>query len=537
MTIGIVSQPGEEANEFVFVTPDSTEIRTGEFVYYQGDVTVETEDGTTTETREIFARVTSREQQRGYPEQFMANPSVSPETVAGKLGIATEGVDLYRITASIIGYFDEEMGDFNNPRVVPDPGTEIRLANGDELKDVLTDVDPIEEGSAHLGELLHRDPGEVDIHLPIDSFAATHLSILAATGSGKSYTASVLLEEMMQPDSRAAVLVLDPHGEYGTLQEMQGKDEFKSKNGYEPEINVKRPEDLRIRISELSLFDLVSLLDDPSDAQEAVLGDAWGDIDSTHVSPENIKQECWKAASNDRVAEALEWRIDKALGREIFDENDNIPLSEILAPGQCSVLQMDTMDLLDQRMIATILLRRINQERMKHEKGEEDSVLDFPVFVVIEEGHRFAPADREARSRDVLSKILSEGRKFGIGIGIISQRPSKIDDDVLSQCKSQIIMQIQNPNDQDAIRRGVEDVGEDLLSELPGLTPGQAIIAGDSVNTPFMTRVRERITTHEAESLPATSEWTKAWDRRNREPDGTREPDQEEGVEDRDSPL
>jgi len=54
-------------------------------------------------------------------------------------------------------------------------------------------------------------------------------------------------------------------------------------------------------------------------------------------------------------------------------------------------------------------------------------------------------------------------------------------------------MQIQNPLDQDAVKKGVEDVGEDLLSELPGLTPGQAIIAGDSVNTPFLARIRERI--------------------------------------------
>jgi hypothetical protein len=132
---------------------------------------------------------------------------------------------------------------------------------------------------------------------------------------------------------------------------------------------------------------------------------------------------------------------------------------------------------------------------------------------------------------------LSEGRKFGIGVGIISQRPSKIDDDVLSQCKSQVIMEIQNPNDQDAVKRGVEDVGEDLLSELPGLTPGQAVIAGDTVNTPFMADIRERVTDHDAESLEATEKWSKAWQRKNSEPEGRRDPYNEEGVEDRDIPL
>lgn len=541
MTVGIVSGPGETANEFVFVTPDNTEIKTGEFIFYRSKVTVETEEGVVEEYRDIYARVTGREQKRGYPDQFMANPNVAPDAVASKLGIASEGVDLYRVTASIIGYFDEKMGDFANPRVVPDPGTDVQMADADELESVLTDVDPENEGSAHIGELLHRDPGEVDAHLPIDSFAATHLSILASTGSGKSYTASVLIEEMMKPDSKAAVLVLDPHGEYGTLQQMQGIDDFAESesrdDGYSPDVEIKRPDDLKLRISELGLTDLMSLLSDPSDAQEAALSEAWKGMNDDHISPKKIMNKVEKCTDNDNVINALRWRVNTALDRDIFDESQNVPLTDILSPGQCSVLQMDTMDLVDQRMIATVLLRRINEERMLHEKEDEDSDLDFPVFVLLEEGHRFAPADGEARSRGILSTILSEGRKFGIGVGIISQRPSKIDDDVLSQCKSQIIMEIQNPNDQDAVKRGVEDVGEDLLSELPGLTPGQAVIAGDTVNTPFMADIRERVTEHEAESLEATEEWSKAWERRNNEPDGRRDPDSEEGVENRNSPL
>ena len=200
------------------------------------------------------------------------------------------------------------------------------------------------------------------------------------------------------------------------------------------------------------------------------------------------------------------------------------------------MLQLDTMDLRDQQMLVSVLFRKINQERVAHEKDRE-SELEFPVFGLLEEGHRFAPADGDARSLPVLSTILSEGRKFGVGIGIISQRPSKIDDDVLSQCKTQIIMQIKKPLDQDAVKKGVEDVGEDLLSELPGLTPGQAIIAGDSVNTPFLTRIRERHTEHEAESLEATTRWQQNWKEQQRGPDGVAEPEDEEGAENRDQPL
>jgi DNA helicase HerA-like ATPase len=545
MVVGIVSEPGEDSNEFVIVTPDNSEIKTGEFVYYKGDVEVRNSNGVVEEQeKKIFARVTGREQQRGFPDQFMADPGVSPDAVARKLGISTDGVDLYNITATVIGYYDEQLNDFTNPRIVPEPGTEIRLASDSDLEEYLTEAEP-GDGSAFIGDLIHRPPEQTEIHLPIDAFASTHLSVLASTGSGKSYTASVLVEEMMQPDSRAAVLILDPHGEYGSLKEMEDDDlseKFQGDDGYAPEVQIKRPDNIQIRISELSLGDLFSIIDDPSDPQEQVLAEAWNQLQSEeddYISINDLQDKVGDVGDEkdlESSARALDWRIDKALDRDLFDHSNHLSLSELLEPGQCTVLQLDTMDLRDQQMMVSVLFRKINQERVAHEKGRE-SELEFPVFGLLEEGHRFAPADGDARSLPVLSTILSEGRKFGVGIGIISQRPSKIDDDVLSQCKTQIIMQIQNPLDQDAVKKGVEDVGEDLLSELPGLTPGQAIIAGDSVNTPFLTRIRERHTKHDAESLKATELWQQNWERNQKEPDGRAEPEDEEGVEDRDQPL
>ena len=545
MVVGIVSEPGEDSNEFVIVTPDDTEIKTGEFVYYESSVEVRNDSGEIEEQeKKIFARVTGREQQRGFPDQFMADPGVSPDAVARKLGISTDGVDLYNITATVIGYYDEQLSDFTNPRIVPEPGTGISLASDSDLEEYLTEAEP-NEGSAFIGDLIHRPPESTKIHLPIDAFASTHLSVLASTGSGKSYTSSVLVEEMMQPDSRAAVLILDPHGEYGSLEEMEDSelsDKFRGDDSYSPEVQIKRPDDIQIRISELSLGDLFSIIDDPSDPQEQVLAEAWNQLqsnDDDYISINNIQdkvEEVGEEKDLESSARALDWRIDKALDRDLFDHSNHLSLPELLEPGQCTVLQLDTMDLRDQQMMVSVLFRKINQERVAHEKGRE-SELEFPVFGLLEEGHRFAPADGDARSLPVLSTILSEGRKFGVGIGIISQRPSKIDDDVLSQCKTQIIMQIQNPLDQDAVKKGVEDVGEDLLSELPGLTPGQAIIAGDSVNTPFLTRIRERHTKHDAESLEATKLWQQNWEKQRKEPDGVTEPEDEEGVEDRDQPL
>jgi DNA helicase HerA-like ATPase len=191
-----------------------------------------------------------------------------------------------------------------------------------------------------------------------------------------------------------------------------------------------------------------------------------------------------------------------------------------------TVLNLSRIPKEDQQMLAAVLLRKIYQERERAQQGEEVEI-NYPVFSLMEEGHRFAP-DGNARSLGIMRTILSEGRKFGFGIGIISQRPSKVDDDVLSQCGTQVIMQLKNPNDQQAIRQSVESAGESVLSELPGLTPGQAVISGDAMNTPVLVKIRERHTEHGASSPDATLDWKEAWQEKKKEPSGVRSPDSED---------
>jgi len=211
---------------------------------------------------------------------------------------------------------------------------------------------------------------------------------------------------------------------------------------------------------------------------------------------------------------ALEWRLRRSIQcNDLFATDMNVPLDDLVPPGKCTVLQMDTLDRHDQQLITTVLLRRLYQERLDAMRGRESSI-DFPLFALFEEGHRFAPANGEAPSLGIMRTITSEGQKFGFGLGIISQRPSKIDPDVLSQCGTLVTMQIQNPTDQQAIRESVEAAGEAVLRELPGLTPGQAILSGDAMNTPVLIRVRERHTEHGAESLDATEGWRTAYDAR-----------------------
>jgi DNA helicase HerA-like ATPase len=150
----------------------------------------------------------------------------------------------------------------------------------------------------------------------------------------------------------------------------------------------------------------------------------------------------------------------------------------------------------------------MNTQKELIQPGDEN-YLPYPVFILLEEAHRFAPAHEPSRCKAVIRTILSEGRKFGLGVWLITQRPGKLDSDVLSQCMSQFIMRIVNPVDQESLKYGVEAAGRDLLKELPALTKGQVIISGACVNTPVLCQVRQRLTKHGGETLDAPYEWQK----------------------------
>jgi DNA helicase HerA-like ATPase len=520
--VGTVAGPGDDPNEFVFVTPADESIKTGEFISYSVSVDEE--------SRSVLARVTNRELIRGLPEGFLADPEVGPDTVAATLGVPTDDTELYRLTATVIGYYDTDMTTFANPRQLPSPGTPLSITPDRQLETVLpnlgcetnsTDVTEV-DGTAYVGWLLNRPPEATNIHIPIEEFASTHLAILASTGSGKSYTASVLIEEMMRPGSRASLLVFDPHGEYDTLAEMQGNEAFRGEDGYEPEVVYYDPDRLRVRISELEIGDVMAILDNPSNRMQERLSTAWRAMqrrESRTWGIEDLIREMHRIYDEeDASVGALEWRLRRSVERnDLFHPEDNVPLDEIVNPGQCTVLQMDTLDRWNQQLITTVLLRRMYRERLDAVR-DRDSEIEHPIFALFEEGHRFAPASGDAPSLGIMRTITSEGRKFGFGLGIISQRPSKIDQDVLSQCGTQISMQIQNPNDQDAIKKSVEAAGEDVLRELPGLTPGQAVVSGDAMNTPALIQVRERRTSHGAGSRPVIKEWRDAYEQQQREP-------------------
>lgn len=517
--VGTVKGPGETPHEYLFIAPDpERRVKHGEFVYYWANV-----EG---ETRQILGRVTARRSVQLFPDNFMADPNVPPDQMAALLGYDSGANELFEITVAVLGYHSRSMGEFINPRVPPAGGASVFIADDELLSKVLSRRKQGEIGSAYLGSLLSREPGAVPVALDAFGFTSTHLAIIASTGSGKSYLAGVLLEEMMMPYNRAAVVILDPHGEYGTLQEMQNRPEFQQGN-YKPTVRIFRPDTIRVRIDTLTLPDLRYLLPNLSEKMQYQLGRAYAFAMRSYKNKFTLEQllyavrqtaEGKRAEEDDEVGEddpttgGLIWRINSALrGSQIFNDHENLELPELFRPGQCTVIQLNEVDQRQQQVIAATLLRRIYAARVETDKKQsgpgDKNYIPYPVFCLIEEAHNFAPASADAVSTDVLKQILSEGRKFGVSVGLISQRPGKLDSDVLSQCMTQCIMRIVNPIDQNRIAESVESVGRDLLRELPSLSKGQVVISGASVNTPVMLRVRTRITSHGGQDANAPVRW------------------------------
>jgi hypothetical protein len=166
---------------------------------------------------------------------------------------------------------------------------------------------------------------------------------------------------------------------------------------------------------------------------------------------------------------------------------EDVPMDRLLRPMSLSIIDLAGID----QWIADFIVDKVLRETWGRATTEG---LARPVFVVLEEAHNFVAGGRDqGRASIIIKRIASEGRKFGIFMVLITQRPYRIHQDTLSQCNSQIIMRLTNPEDQNAVRRASESISESLLADLPGLNVGEAVVLGPLVRVPVMVRVGRRV--------------------------------------------
>jgi hypothetical protein len=165
----------------------------------------------------------------------------------------------------------------------------------------------------------------------------------------------------------------------------------------------------------------------------------------------------------------------------------------MIQPGQVTIIDASMASQGIRMSVISYLSKEILQGRINQVNEMGEKKIDYPLLFVVEEAHNFAGPNLIHSCKSQLQRIASEGRKFGVGLVVISQKPSKIDEDILSQCNTGMYMHITNPRDKEHIKKSFEVISEEMVKGLDSLDVGECIIAGALLDIPFILCKVDRI--------------------------------------------
>ena len=384
-----------------------------------------------------------------------------------------------------------------------------------------------------------------------DDLLSKHFAILGSTGSGKSCTVALVLQAILKENGNAHVVLFDPHNEYS--------------KSFGPMAEVISNDTLDIPIWMFDFVETTELLtsdiEDHAREETEVLHDVLlkakrlydramkkGDT-SAQTKLDDVEAELQRA-THITLDSPVPYRIrdvikllDHSMGK--LENNSNLgpykrlkrriqmlmadPRYQFIFRNQASPLPIDDLvgrifripvankpiSILDFSGIPSEALNVVVSvvARLAFELATW-SERRIPVLLVCEEAHRYIPADKSLgfhSTRRIIGRIAKEGRKYGVSLGIISQRPSELEASTLSQCSTIFSMRLSNELDQNFVRAAVPDGAAELLSFLPSLGTAETMVFGESVNLPM----RVILNTLEEEYRPHSSsaEFTDLWNR------------------------
>jgi uncharacterized protein len=374
------------------------------------------------------------------------------------------------------------------------PGDPVFIADEKLIKATLG----LAKGDMYIGMLRGYD---IRVELDANTLVQKHCSVLAKTGSGKSYTAAVILEELLE--RKVALLIIDPHGEYASMKEPNKVGDFSrykvKPRGYDVTIytpgemamNPRADRPFRFNGLNLSAREVAKMIphEGSSSGQLGLLYEAISALraETDVYSLEDIIEQVVR--SNSKVKWNLVGQLESLLELGLFSGTET-PAEELLRPGRAAVIDMTGILPELQSMVVSRLLTDIFEARKRR--------LISPGMVVVEEAHNYIPerGTGNAASTNIVRTIAAEGRKFGLGLMVISQRPARVDKNVISQCNTQIIMRVTNPNDLKALSKGLEGMTTELEEEIKRLPAGVAMLVSNEIERPVTVNVRPRKSRH-----------------------------------------
>ncbi len=391
----------------------------------------------------------------------------------------------------------------------------------------------------HVGDL-QQNP-HIQVHIDIDHLVSRHFAVLGATGVGKSSGVAVILGKLLDTRPNLRIFLIDPHNEYG--------------NCFGDKAQVLTPRNLKLPFW---LFNFEEIVDVLFGERSGVLEEI--EILSEVIPPAKAAYLQYRNGGGDRaIARKRDQRDQRDAG---FTADTPVPYRIEDLVGLLDE-RMGKLENRSSRMIYHKLISRIQTFRNNPRYGfmfenaniggdtmaeilgqlfrlppqgkpmtvmglagfpaeVVDSVVsvlcrmafDFglwsdgvaPLLFVCEEAHRYAAADRNigfGPTRRALSRIAKEGRKYGVYLGLISQRPAEIDATILSQCSTLFVMRLSNDRDQELIRSAVSEAAASLLAFIPSLGIREAFTFGPGVALPTCMRFQELGPAHRPNSEAA----------------------------------
>jgi len=311
----------------------------------------------------------------------------------------------------------------------------------------------------------------------------------------------VILEELLE--KKVAVLIIDPHGEYASMKMANAVGDFSQykvkPRGYDVTIytpgemamNPRADRPFRFGGLNLSAREVSRMIphESSSSGQLGLLYEAIAALraETDAYTLEDIIEQVVR--SNSKSKWNLIGQLESLLDLGLFSSAET-PAEELLRPGKAAVIDMTGILPELQSMIVSRLLTEIFEARKRR--------LISPGMVVGEEAHNYIPerGTGTAASTNIIRTIAAEGRKFGLGLMVISQRPARVDKNVISQCNTQIIMRVTNPNDLKALSKGLEGMTAELEEEIKRLPAGVALLVSNEIERPITVNVRPRKSRH-----------------------------------------
>jgi DNA helicase HerA-like ATPase len=402
----------------------------------------------------------------------------------------------------------------------PSPGDVLHTVCVEDLNEVFSAQD---QPHITMGTVYPTD--RVRAALFVDPLLGKHFALLGSTGTGKSTTVALLLHRIIEKSQAGHILMLDPHGEYGAAFKTNGV-VYDASNielpywlmNFEEHVEVligSRGPEAEVEIDILAKCLLAArsksrvaaeagrvTVDSPvpyllSDLLGALTANM-GKLDKPEkVGPYlRLKAKIEELKSDPRYAFMFS-------GLMVSDTFADLIQRIFRMPGggrPISILDLSGVPSDIVKVVVAVLARLVFDFAVWSKSDQQR-----PILLVCEEAHRYVPAERLdtfGPARKVLERIAKEGRKYGVSLGLISQRPSDLSESVLSQCGTIISLRMNNDRDQAYVRNAMPEGARGFLDTLPALRNRECIICGEGVSIPIRVRIDEL----EPEKRPASDD-------------------------------